>query len=325
MPDPKISVIICTHNRANYLGGAIDSLLQQDFADFEAIVVDNASSDRTKSVVAERQCDPRLKYLYEPTLGLNVARNTGARNSQSPIIAYLDDDALATPHWLQVIYDAFQANDRLGVAGGKIELLWPSGVTAPPWLSPGLAENLGAYDLGDELFYIDRPGLTPRGLNYAIRRTVYDQVNGFDVKLDRAGKNLLSNGDLYMTELVLKSGWQVAYLPDALVSHQVFPERVTKSWFLNRGWWQGISECYREHLTGEAGWGQLPRGGEKFLRGLYKSVKYLSDPAQSFDNLVYAYGQIGYLTASVRGMVLGSPTPQPAPLDAPKPENADPV
>ncbi|MCT7986123.1 glycosyltransferase family 2 protein [Laspinema sp. A4] len=307
MPQPDISAIICTHNRDAYLGDAIDSLLQQDFTNFEILVVDNGSSDRTKEVVAQRQSDPRVKYIYEPTLGLNVARNTGVRETTSAIVAYLDDDAIATPTWLSVIHRAFQSNPQIGVAGGKIDLIWPAGVTPPPWLSPGLAENLGAYDLGDEVLYIDRPGLTPRGLNYAIRRTVYEEVGGFDIKLDRAGKNLLSNGDLYMTELVLNKGWQVAYLPEAIVAHQVFAERVQRSWFLNRGWWQGISECYRERLTGRAGIGQLGNGGEKLVRGLYKSLKYFRDPALSFDNLVYAYGQIGYLSTALRGMLFGSP------------------
>jgi len=51
MTDPKMSAIICTHNRDNYLGAAIDSLLVQDFTDFEVLVVDNGSSDRTREGV----------------------------------------------------------------------------------------------------------------------------------------------------------------------------------------------------------------------------------------------------------------------------------
>ncbi len=311
MPDPQISVVICTHNRDQYLGAAIDSLLQQDFHSFEVVVVDNASSDRTREVTEARMSDPRLRYVYESTLGLNVARNRGVREGKADLIAYLDDDAIANPHWLSVIYEAYQREDNLGAAGGKIDLLWPQGVEPPSWLSPGLAENLGAYDLGDELIYIDRAGLTPRGLNYSIRRDVWEAVGGFDMKLDRSGKNLLSNGDLYMTELVLKHGWKVAYLPDAVVQHQVFADRVKREWFLSRGWWQGISECYREKLSGRAGIGQLRRGGERFVRGLYKSVKYFGDPAQRFDNLVYAYGQIGYLSAAIQGMLAAPASKKP--------------
>lgn len=303
MTNPKISAIICTHNRDNYLGAAIDSLLMQDFDEFEVVVVDNGSSDRTHQVVKDRLCDPHLKYVFEPVLGLSVARNTGARASKGEIIAYLDDDAVASASWLSILYQAYQDNEKLAIAGGKVTLLWPEGVTTPPWLSSGLSSNLGAYDLGDTLVYINRPGLTPRGLNYSIRRSFLAQIGGFDPNLGRVGKNLLSNEELHTTELALKLGWQVAYLPDALVAHNVAPERLNRQWFLRRGWWQGISECYREQLAGRAGAAQLPRGGERLLRGLYKSVKYIGNPAERFDNLVYAYCQVGYLISAIQGMV----------------------
>jgi glycosyltransferase involved in cell wall biosynthesis len=303
MSGPQISAIICTHNREQYLGAAIDSLLAQDFPAFEVIVIDNASTDQTAAIVQARLSDARLKYVYEPIPGLSVARNTGARVAQSDLLAYLDDDAIATPHWLSVIHAAYQVNPKLAIAGGKVTLLWLHGMTSPPWLSEGLAGNLGAYDLGDAVVYVDRPQMTPRGLNYSIRTTFLDQVGGFDPNLGRVGKNLLSNEELHMTDLALQTGWQVAYLPTALVAHTVAPERVCRSWFLNRGWWQGISECYREQIAGEAGLGQFQRGGERFIRGLYKSLKFIRDPALCFENLVYSYGQIGYLSKAVEGLL----------------------
>jgi glycosyltransferase involved in cell wall biosynthesis len=304
MPDAQISAIICTHNREHYLGAAIDSLLEQDFpGDFEVIVIDNASSDRTREVAEARLSHPQLRYVYEPAIGLSIARNTGAKTATSPILAYLDDDAVASQQWLRVLYTAYQENEKLAVAGGKVTLLWSSDTSPPRWLSDGLAGNLGLYDLGDQMVYIDRPGLTPRGLNYSIRRTFLEQVGGFDVNLGRVGKNLLSNEELHMTELALERGWQVAYLPEALAAHNVAPERLKPSWFLSRGWWQGISECYREQLAGHAGPQQMLRGGERFLRGLYRSIKYLHDPAQRFDNFVYAYGQIGYLKTAIQGLL----------------------
>jgi cellulose synthase/poly-beta-1,6-N-acetylglucosamine synthase-like glycosyltransferase len=139
-------------------------------------------------------------------------------------------------------------------------------------------------------------------LNYSIRRAFLDQVGGFDVNLGRVGTNLLSNEELHMTQLALKLGWQVYYLPDAEVAHNVAPERMQRDWFLRRGWWQGISECYRERLAGQTPFTrQLWRGSECVLRGLYKSMKYFGDPAERFENLVFAYGQIGYLKAAVQG------------------------
>ena len=303
MPDLRVSAIICTHNRDHYLGAAIDSLLSQTFADFEVVVVDNASSDRTRQVVEARLSDSRLSYVYESVTGLSLARNTGANAAKSGIIAYLDDDAIASPDWLQTLWNAYQANEKLAIAGGKVTLIWEDETTAPSWLSEGLAGNLGAYDLGKSVLYIDRPGLTPRGLNYSVRRTFLEQIGGFDPNLGRVGKNLLSNEELHMTNLALQTGWQVAYLPDALVAHHVSPDRVRRGWFLSRGWWQGISECYREQIAGEAGFGQFQRGGERLLRGLYKSVKFAADPAQCFENLVYSYGQIAYLSKVTQGLI----------------------
>ena len=314
MPDrPQISAIICTHNRATYLAGAIDSLLLQDFPhNFEVVVVDNASSDyataesstsRTREVVEARLGDRRLKYVWEPEIGLSVARNTGAKAARSQILAYLDDDAVAEPNWLRELHAAYQSNQKLAVAGGKVNLLWPTGVTPPDWLSPGLTQNLGAYDLGDTCLYVTAAGLTPRGVNYSIRRAFLEQIGGFDVKLGRVGKKLLSNEELRATELALELGWQVVYLPKALVLHNVAAERLNKAWFLDRGWWQGISECYREQLSDRAGIAQLGRGGERILRGVYKSFKYIRDPGLRFENFVFAWGQIGYLSAAVRGLI----------------------
>ncbi|NJL78835.1 MAG: glycosyltransferase family 2 protein [Richelia sp. RM2_1_2] len=304
MPDTQISAIICTHNRDHYLGAAIDSLLSQNFVNgFEVVVVDNGSKDNTKQVVEQRLAHPRLKYIYEPVLGLSVARNTGAKAASGEILAYLDDDAVASPCWLQVLYGAYQSNSKLAIAGGKVTLLWPEQTLPPRWLSPGLASNLGAYDLGDRIVSIENPGLTPRGLNYSIRASFLDEIGGFDTNLGRVGKNLLSNEELQMTELALEKGWEVVYLPDALVAHNVSPERLKRSWFFSRGWWQGISECYREQLAGKAGASQLQRGSERFIRGLYKALQHYSDPAERFDKLVYAYGQIGYLNAAIQGFI----------------------
>lgn len=302
-PEPQISAIICTHNRDQYLGAAIDSLFAQEFDAFEVIVVDNGSSDRTRQVVEARLENPRLRYIYEAKIGLSIARNTGANIAYGEILAYLDDDAIASPHWLKSLYEAYQKNSQLAIAGGKVTLLWTDGITPPGWLSENLAGNLGAYDLGDELVYIDRPNLTPRGLNYSIRKTFLKQMGGFDLNLGRVGKNLLSNEELHLTDRALKTGWQVAYLPEACVAHHVAPERVKRQWFLSRGWWQGISECYREQIAGEAGLGQFRRGGERLIRGLYKSVKFKSSPSQRFENLVYSYGQIGYLSKALQGLL----------------------
>ena len=197
--------------------------------------------------------------------------------------------AVAEPNWLRVLHSAYQSNQKLAVAGGKVNLL-PSGVSPPEWLSPGFAK-LGSLRFGGKLRLCHAAGLTPRGVNYSIRRTFLEQIGGFDVKLGRVGTKLLSNEELRATELALELGWQVVYLPEALVLHNVATERLNKAWFLERGWWQGISECYREQLSDRAGIAQLGRGGERILRGVWKSLKYIRDPGLRFENFVFAWAK----------------------------------
>lgn len=306
MSVPQIAAIICTHNREKYLGLAVESLLAQDFSNFEVIVVDNGSTDSTREVVASYLSHPHLKYVYEPILGLSVARNRGARETPAPLLAYLDDDAVASPQWLRELATAYANEEKLAIAGGKVTLIWPEGRVSPKWISEDLAGCLGAYNLGSETVDIQEPGLTPRGLNYSIRRKFLEQVGGFDANLGRVGNKLLSNEELYMTELALKNSWKVAYLPDAVVAHHVAPERLKPSWFLRRSWWQGVSECYRERIAGRTGIAQLRRGSERLLRGIYKTLKYIGNPALCFDNFTYSYSQFGYLSSVISEQLLGN-------------------
>ncbi|MGD1896158.1 MAG: glycosyltransferase family 2 protein [Phormidesmis sp.] len=310
MAAPLISAIICTHNREQYLGAAIDSLLTQTMDRYEIIVVDNASTDGTAAIAKSRTHDSKVRYVHEATLGLSVARNRGAEEAKGEILAYLDDDAEASPGWLAALLRVFDENEKIAIAGGKVTLIWPPNAQPPRWLSDDLASGLGAYDLGDKLTYIQQPSLTPRGLNYAVRKSFLNAVGGFDTHLGRVGKNLLSNEEQQLTRLALERGQQVAYVPDALAAHNVSPARMKPGWFLSRSWWQGISESYREQSTGRSGLPQLRRGGERLVRGLYKTIKYIHSPDQRFENLAYAYGQIAYLGSVTRNLAKRSPKPQ---------------
>ncbi|MEL6604209.1 MAG: glycosyltransferase family A protein [Cyanobacteria bacterium J06614_10] len=310
MVAPLISAIICTHNREQYLGAAIDSLLAQTIENYEIIVVDNASTDGTAAITKARLHHPNMRYVHEPKLGLSVARNCGAQAAKGEILAYLDDDAEASPGWLAALLAVFAQHEKVAIAGGKVTLIWPPNAQPPAWLSDDLSSGLGAYDLGDELVYIEQPSLTPRGLNYAVRRSFLDAVGGFDPNLGRVGKNLLSNEEQQLTRMALERGLQVAYVPDAIAAHNVAPARMKPGWFLSRSWWQGISECYREQSSGKAGVKQLRYGGERLVRGLYKTVKYIHQPAQRFENFAYAYGQVAYLGSVVRYLLRRRGSPQ---------------
>lgn len=296
-PLPSIAAIICTHNRDRYLQAAIDSLLAQDLpkgSEVEIWVIDNGSTDGTAALVQPYVERGAVQYVYEATLGLSVARNRGAQESGAEILAYLDDDAIADRGWLRALQSAYAQDDNLAVAGGKVSLIWPQ-LPPPAWISTNLQGALGLFDLGTDPVAITDPRLTPRGVNYSVRRSFLEHVGGFDPQLGRVGKKLLSNEELYLTELALKEGWSVGYVPTAWVQHQVAPERLQRRWFLRRSWWQGVSEYYRDRCRHISRRSQLAWTGERLVRGVYKSIKYLNNPPVCFDNLAYVYGQLGYL------------------------------
>jgi glycosyltransferase involved in cell wall biosynthesis len=99
---PKVSAVIPTYNRAQFLERAIRSVLDQTFQDFEIVVVNDASPDEgaTDAVVKDFR-DPRIKYFrHETNKGIGATRNTGVLNSSGEYIAFLDDDDAWLPQKL---------------------------------------------------------------------------------------------------------------------------------------------------------------------------------------------------------------------------------
>lgn len=96
-PPPVVSVVLPTYNRAYIVGEAIRSILAQTCTAFELIVVDDASSDESHSIVASFR-DRRIRYLrHEVNRGCSAAYNTGFHASRAPLVAILDSDDLWRP------------------------------------------------------------------------------------------------------------------------------------------------------------------------------------------------------------------------------------
>ncbi len=246
----RLSVVICTHNRADDLGRALESLVRQSLSreSFEVLVVDNRSTDNTPAVVEEWQAYRSIRYVHEPELGLCQARNTGWRASAGEIVAYLDDDAIADPSWASEIMDAFGGGTpRLGCVGGRVEPVFHA--PRPPWLSDQVALSLTIVDWSPTPHVIDdlrQEWLA--GVNIAFPRRVLEEVGGFHPALDRSGKRMLSSGDVYLQRLIMEAGYQVLYHPAASVRHQVPTSRLEKRWFISRFYWQGESDAVMEIL-----------------------------------------------------------------------------
>jgi glycosyltransferase involved in cell wall biosynthesis len=114
MPDnPKISVVIATYNRANFLQETIDSVLRQSFRDYELIVVDDGSTDDTRTVL--EAYGSRICCIYQENRGPSAARNVGVRHARAPWIAIQDSDDLCAIDYLESLYDFASQHQNCGM------------------------------------------------------------------------------------------------------------------------------------------------------------------------------------------------------------------
>lgn len=137
MKSPLVSVVIPAYNQAEFLPGAVRSVLNQTYQNFEIIVVNDASTDNINEVVA-KFTDPRVKYIaHERNQKLSAARNTGIRASRGEIIFLLDADDLFHPEKLQAHVEFLGKRPDIGVSyNARFELNHSSNTIREMWRPP---------------------------------------------------------------------------------------------------------------------------------------------------------------------------------------------
>jgi glucosyl-dolichyl phosphate glucuronosyltransferase len=240
MPEPALSVVICTYNRAQRLGATLQTLADADppgDAEWELVVVDNNSTDATRAVVGAfaQRFRRRVRYVFQPTQGKSFALNSGIEASHGEILAFTDDDVLIGKTWLSSLWRTFEETRCVGV-GGRIRAEWT--VPRPPWYTasgPYRLMNIvsGEYAYGSTRIVLG-PDQPPFGANMAWRRHVFQTHGLFRTDLGYAGRARLGGEDTEYSRRVLAAGALVMYDPDAVVSHVVEPEALTKRFFRQR-------------------------------------------------------------------------------------------
>jgi glycosyltransferase involved in cell wall biosynthesis len=117
-----ISVIIPAYNQGHYLGEAIQSVIDQTYPDFELVVVDDGSTDKTAQVACSFS-DPRIRYIHQENRGLSAARNTGILRSSGEYLTFLDSDDLFVADKLETLLNAMQRDPELGFVAGQAVLI----------------------------------------------------------------------------------------------------------------------------------------------------------------------------------------------------------
>ena len=180
---PKISVIVCAHNEANYLSACLHSLLAQTRPPDELLVINNASTDETRDVA---QQIPHVRVVDEPRKGLVRAREAGYFAANGDILAYVDADCRAPLTWLERVERRFVHDTALTALSGPYrfydwDLLGRTLIRAYDFtLAPATQVVVKHLLRKGTIFY---------GGNFAVRRDALEAIGGFDTSIEFHGED----------------------------------------------------------------------------------------------------------------------------------------
>lgn len=175
----KVSIVIPAYNEEKWIGKTLEAVAKQDYPDFEVIVVDNASVDKTSEIVKQyADKDSRIKLVHEPKKGLLNAREAGRVAAGGDIIAQLDADCLPKPDWITKAISYF--TPEIVVVTGPYHFYDASGIV-------GFLINSGQRFLYEPAGYIAQKlnrGTLMVGGNSFIRASALKKIGGYDTSID---------------------------------------------------------------------------------------------------------------------------------------------
>ncbi len=200
LPWPRVSVVVCTYNGSRTIRDCLKGLGRLEYPDYEVIVVDDGSTDRTAAIAREYDC----RLISTENRGLASARNVGLAAARGEIVAYLDDDASPDPRWLTYLAATFMTTSHAAVGGPNI---------APPGDGP-IAECVARAPGGPvHVLLTDREAEHIPGCNMAFRRACLEAIGGFDPQFRVAGD------DVDVCWRLQERGWTLGFSPAAMVWH----------------------------------------------------------------------------------------------------------
>ena len=219
-------MIVCTRGRATCLDRCLETLSRLRYPNYDVLVVDNAPSDGSAARIAERW---NARYVIEPIAGLSRARNRGAQESRSEIIAYLDDDSVPAPDWLDELVTVFQADPTTCAVTGPILSPVPNSSDEDHESPQRPIIDLGSTPIAvdrqtSKWFEISNFGGIGAGGNMAFRRAALDMCRGFDERLGR-GAIIGGGEENYAFFCLMDRGYRLAYAPGAIVYHPALDQR----------------------------------------------------------------------------------------------------
>jgi len=222
---PFVSVIVLTFNRMRTLESCLKSLYNMNYplSKFEVIVIDGGSTDGTTKMFSKKF--PNVRLFLEKNKGRPVARNKGWKYAKGQIVVYTDDDCRVDENWLRFLVSGFDSKET-GAVGGPLLLLH----------QPKSIRNIFKGTPMGEFYLGDKKILTEELItaNLAVKREVFER-NRFDETL------IHDLEDIDFCRSLMSTGYDLVYLPQAIVHHNINPKRLTISSALRRVFTAGIS------------------------------------------------------------------------------------
>lgn len=230
---PLVSVAIATLDDDDAVIATIKRILQNDYPNFEIVVVDNSSDPKALAQRLSHEFGSHefanktnIRHAHQPIRGLSHARNKGWHEAKGDIVVFTDNDVIVEKTWLSAIVSAFQLAPHVGCVTGAI---LPSELESP---AQDLLEQYGGYNKGfsqqlydndrsrrDDPLYPYNAGRFGSGANMAITRTALEQLGGFAVTLG-AGTPTHGGEDIDILQRVISGGFAIVYQPSALLWHR---------------------------------------------------------------------------------------------------------
>jgi len=237
---PRVSVVVCAYNAERTMDRCLASLAVLNYPDYEVIVVNDGSQDRTGELTESYDF---CRLINQPNKGLSAARNAGAEASTGDIVAYTDSDCVADPDWLTYLVAKMEMSDLAACGGPNFpppeDDLVPAAVAVAPG---GPTHVLISDEIAEHI----------AGCNMAFRRDVLLQLGGFDPIYRAAGD------DVDICWRLQDAGYTIGFSPAAVVWH--FRRNTVAAYCAQqRGYGKAEALVYSKHpfrfnLFGQAKW-----------------------------------------------------------------------
>jgi GT2 family glycosyltransferase len=270
---PKIAVVVVNWNGAHLLPTCLASLREQTWREFETIVVDNGSTDDSLALLARDFPEVRLIAL-DRNLGLAGGTNVGIRASDAPIVATLNNDTEADPHWLDALHAALEDHPEAGSVASKLLLFDRRDVIQSAgdfYRADGIPGNRGVWEPDDGRYAHPEHIFGACAGAAAYRRTMLEDVGLFDDSFFMYCEDV----DLAFRGQLL--GYRCVYVPTAVVYHMLSASGggPLASYYCGRNFLRVIARDMPSALLRQA-W---PRIVATQLRLAAESLRHISEPA----------------------------------------------